>query len=319
MSWKTKAKIQNLIAHLPERAGYSTYYWIQRHFGALKNGVDVAFEVRKSMLIVKEINDQDLSIHDKKVLEIGAGRTLNTEIGLWLCGCGEIIAVDLNPYLATDLVADSINWLKNNPDTVREILQPVSDDTELFNERLDMLFQIPDGLDALSGLINLTYMAPADARKLDIDSAAIDFHISTNVFEHVPGEDIRLIMEEARRVLKPDGLLVHRIDLSDHFAHADGSLSSLNFLQFSKHEWDRLAGNKFAYHNRLRASDFKKLLSECGIQFCNWQEDVDEAALRLLSADFPLHQDYLDYSHSDLATHFVTCTGTFTQDTGRDD
>ncbi|MBE9572765.1 MAG: methyltransferase domain-containing protein, partial [Proteobacteria bacterium] len=49
--------------------------------------------------------------------------------------------------------------------------------------------------------------------------ASIDYHISTTVFEHIPGKDIERILNEAKRILKREGIAIHFIDLSDHFQH----------------------------------------------------------------------------------------------------
>ena len=39
MKWKLKSKIQNAISLLPSAASYEVYYWVQRHFGELRQVV----------------------------------------------------------------------------------------------------------------------------------------------------------------------------------------------------------------------------------------------------------------------------------------
>ena len=40
---------------------------------------------------------------------------------------------------------------------------------------------------------------------------------------------------------------MHFVDLSNHFQHQDQSITRINFLKFSDLEWNRIAGNEFAY------------------------------------------------------------------------
>ena len=45
------------------------------------------------------------------------------------------------------------------------------------------------------------------------------------------------------------------VDYSDHFSHSDQTISSINFLRYSDDEWQRYAGNRYMYMNRLRHDD----------------------------------------------------------------
>src|SRR5213592_4404270 len=76
----------------------------------------------------------------------------------------------------------------------------------------------------------------------------------------------------------------------------------INFLQYSDAEWARLAGNQFAYHNRLRASEFADLYSECGHEVLFWKPFVDEASRRALANGFPLHSRFKSYPPDILST-----------------
>jgi hypothetical protein len=74
--------------------------------------------------------------------------------------------------------------------------------------------------------------------------------------EHIPENVIIDIFKEASRILKKGSICVHFIDLSDHFQHQDGTISSINFLKYSNAHWEKIAGNEFAYCNRLRALEY---------------------------------------------------------------
>ena len=83
-----------------------------------------------------------------------------------------------------------------------------------------------------------------DASKLQLPANSIDYQISYNVFEHIPPDVIVSILKEGNRLVRDNGLFVHRIDFTDHFAHSDKSITFVNFLQYNDHEWEKIVRNK---------------------------------------------------------------------------
>lgn len=129
-------------------------------------------------------------------------------------------------------------------------------------------------------------MAPADAASTGLDGSIVDYHISTTVLEHIPEDNIKAIMVEAKRLLKCDGVALHFIDLSDHFQHQDSSISKINFLRYSDTEWMRIANNEFAYCNRMRASEFLRLFSELTYRTIRVESVTDKDSKDLLGNGF---------------------------------
>ena len=130
----------------------------------------------------------------------------------------------------------------------------------------------------------------------------MDYHISTTVFGHIPGEDIKRILKEAKRILKKDGVAIHFIDLSDHFQHQDKSITGINFLRYSEKERERIAGNEFADCNRLRASDYFGLFEELDFDVCRKEVQEDKEARRSMENGFMVDESFRDYSVDDLCT-----------------
>lgn len=310
MHWKNKARIQSLIAKLPGNSKYPVYYWMQKKFGSLGK-IDIIFELRKAAEIIELIESQNLSIDKKSFLEIGTGRTVNTEIGLWLCGAGSITAVDLNPYLSKELVVDTFKQIQSRSGEVAEVFSKLKVDRSRISENLEKLVESPADFNSILKMINLNYLAPCDAAEMDMEDASIDFHISTNVLEHVPPEEIKRILKEAKRLLRPEGLLVHRVDPSDHFAHSDPSITAINFLRFSQAEWDRLSDNTFSYHNRLRVNQYYELFEKCDVEILSKFERIDENSLNELNAGFPTHPDFLKFGQEELAKTFFSFAARF--------
>jgi SAM-dependent methyltransferase len=234
------------------------------------------------MEIVSRIERQQQTITGKTILEIGTGHQVGLPIALWLCGAAQIITVDLNRYLKVELVRNDLAFIRERKQELMQIFGAHAQEPE-FRERLAALAEVTDGtLDQLLHAMNIRYLAPADAAHLDFPDGSIDYHVSYTVLEHIPPATLIRILHEGKRVLKNDGLFVHCIDFSDHFAHSDSSISSVNFLQFSDEEWQRLSGNRFMYHNRLRADEFRALLDESGVVVLEMEPFVDEKAKSLL-------------------------------------
>ena len=113
--------------------------------------------------------------------------------------------------------------------------------------------------------IGIDYLAPADARNLPFDNDYFDAHVSYTVLEHIPRDVLRDIFIEAKRIVRPAGVILHNVDFTDHFSHSDRHISAINFLKFNECDYDRLAGNKFMYMNRLRDDDFRALWHELSL------------------------------------------------------
>jgi hypothetical protein len=177
----------------------------------------------------------------------------------------------------------------------------------LVEERLEALksfrsrrsFSLNEFLD----LCQITYRAPCDSTSIDAPAQSIDLHVSFRVLEHVPQEVIPQIIKEGNRLVAEDGVFVHRIDYSDHFSHSDPSISKINFLQFSDKEWDRYAGNRYMYMNRLRHDDFLALFEAVGHQTLLVEPDVDARCLGLLtSGELRVDAKFASKSAETLAT-----------------
>ncbi len=301
MHWKRKAAIQNMVARLPDSLSYHAYYALQRTFGRIER-VDLERGLRKGLRLIEMLDAQQRDLHGATILEIGTGRRLGVPLACWLCGAQQVLTVDLNPYLRPELVLADLAYLRGHADNIRELFGAYAH-RPIFGERLDALLHhpIPD-LAALLALTNIHYFSPADARQLPLREQCVDYHISTNVLEHVPPPALAAILHEARRTLKRTGLFVHVVDLSDHFAHTDRSISAINFLQFDDATWHQYAGNRYMYQNRLRASDYLALLDHAEFAVIEQHAHVDARSLALLQAGFPVAAQFQQYAPTVNAT-----------------
>ncbi len=279
---------QQLVGRLPARPGYALYYFIQRRFGPLRS-TDPMSRLRAGVELIDHFRALNASADDRAFLEIGTGRRLNLPIALWLCGASNVTTVDLNPYLKPELIAEDLIWIKNNVDSVRSVFGAHAAEPR-FQQRLQQLLDVePHDAERLMTTTNIHALAPVDARRLTgIEPATFDYHVSHTVAEHIPPDVLRDIFREGSRVLKPGGLFVFLIDLSDHFSHYDPSISPINFLRFSERSWSRWAGNRFMYHNRLRLDELIGLLDEAGLEVVLCDPTVDEHAVEVLRSGMKL-------------------------------
>jgi hypothetical protein len=104
--------------------------------------------------------------------------------------------------------------------------------------------------------------------------------------------DLQRILKEAKRLTKEDGLIVHYIDLTDHFSHSDQSITYINFLQFSEDQWKRLAGNRYMYHSRLRIDDYLDMFKSLECKIVCSETIVDERSLAAIHQGFPLDERF---------------------------
>lgn len=202
-------------------------------------------------------------------------------------------------------------WMAENRDEVCGYYDGVANPqiTQIV-ERMDMIDRLKHRPKKFLSEANIVYLAPADASNIDLSDESVDYHISTTVFEHIPGEDIERILKEAKRILKKDGIAIHFIDLSDHFQHQDKSITGINFLRYSEKEWDKIAGNQFAYCNRLRVSDYLAMFEGLGFDVCRKEVQEDQEARESMRNGFVVDERFRDYSVDDLcATGFRVALG----------
>lgn len=280
MHWKLKARVQNAVSMLPSSASYAAYYWMQRRFGGLRN-VDPTHRLTSAIEAWKYVQKHGYHPTNKVFLEIGTGRSPIAPIAYWLLGAGKTITIDVNPYLKPELTSASLAYISDNVKAIQSLFGPLLDQGRM-NALLSLYGRKPFSMGDLLDLCCITYIAPGDAANTSLASQSVDVHSSFRVFEHIPSGTLERIVEEGNRIVSDNGIFVHRIDYSDHFAHSDSSISKINFLQFSDDNWDKLAGNRYMFMNRLRHDDFLQLFESSGHRLLGAYPDTDERCLDVL-------------------------------------
>jgi SAM-dependent methyltransferase len=308
MGWRNKARFAKAVAKLPPGISYGAYYLIQRHFGTLRQMNPIRC-LKAGVAIVDLIRKRKPEVTGSETfLEVGTGRCLSLPMALWLCGAFRTITVDLNPYLKAELVFEEIAYIRNHQDEVTTLFGPHSQ-KPVFRERFDLLLRSGLDLDRLLSLMNIEYHGSANAAQLELLDQSIDYHVSFMVLQHIRPAALAAILREARRLLKPGGLSVHYVVLGDLFSGFDHSISQVNFLQFSEEEWESIAGNRYMYHNRLRADELRGLFEGAGLAVRDLDAKIDPVSLRALKAnELPLDQRFRGKTPETNATATVWVT-----------
>jgi SAM-dependent methyltransferase len=243
--WYFKLLAKLLLARLP--VAYSTWSRISlfKH-GYMEQPEYVYRVVREHVKRLKPTPVKDLC-----VLEIGPGDTLLSALVHYAMGFKSTILVDEGSYARTDFEPYNlmIHYLEKQEyelnalkgiDTVEELLQKI--DARYLTHGLDSMKEIPD--------------------------SSIDVIWSQAVLEHIGISEFDEYLVQMRRILKPDGLCSHRVDLKDHLGGA------LNNLRFSRKLWESDFFSKSGFYtNRIRYTDMLNRFRAAGFEILWVSED----------------------------------------------
>jgi len=145
-----------------------------------------------------------------------------------------------------------------------------------------------------------------DGRRIPFDDASFDLIWSSDVYEHVRFP--QLTVEETYRLLRPGGMVVHLIDLKDHFSYTSSDPDMVfNCLRYSKWQWEAMTWNRSNFVNRLRASEWIKLHESLGFEIVNSDTLTSDHVVKNLPLEGKL--DYLKgFSESDAVTTEIHLT-----------
>lgn len=260
--WILKAIVQKGISFLP--FSQKINFFFQKY---VTRGVYLSDEYFEDRLIhcrehYKQFRKYS-SVNNFSHLEIGTGWYPVVPVGIFLYGAGSITTVDLNRLSNPELTHTTLRkFLEYHNNGKLEKLLP-----GILEERLKIVLAEAENPSAdfynLLDNHNITYMV-MDARKLHLTDASVDLITSNNTFEHIYPEVLEDILKEFKRLGKSGGVMSHAIDLSDHFAHMDKSITVYNFLNFSDAQW-KCIDNSVQPQNRMRIYNYCEMYAKQNI------------------------------------------------------
>jgi SAM-dependent methyltransferase len=258
--WRLKVLTQFILAKLP--FGETLNHSLQRVKAGFRGGNE-----RKVRDRIKYVGEglQRLTalmpLEGATVVEIGTGWDALPTLMLYAAGADRIYTYDHVPHLRAGLVASVVRILASQTEIVANF---VGSAPAAIETRLSRL--ITNETTSLSHLLqqaNIIYQAPGDATATGLPDNSADLYYSYAVLSHVPDQVIGAVANEARRVLKPDGLYFAAIGLQDQYSY-DPAVSEVNFLRYPEWLWALFVKNKISYTNRLREPDFLEILERQG-------------------------------------------------------
>jgi hypothetical protein len=239
---------------------------MQRYFGGLKKPFNPLGHFSTGTTVLKKIQKYGSEIIGKTFFEVGTGRVPLLPVAFWLGGAGKTITIDLNPYMRNELIADMLLYVKTKTADIKNIFGDL-----LQEDRFGQLLEYGNSKNInkkdFLKMCQIEYIAPGDAAKTQLENGSIHYHVSHTVYEHIPLNIIKDILNEGNRIIGSDGIFINTIDYGDHFSYMDKNISIINFLQYNDNEWEKYAGNRYMYMNRARHDEFLALFKEAGHEF----------------------------------------------------
>jgi SAM-dependent methyltransferase len=237
--WYTKILSKIILSRIPSN------YRLWQRIGIFKHG---QMEQPAYALKVFKMHYERVDFTRKGkgfvVLELGPGDSLFSALIADAFNASESYLIDAGQFARHDLALYQI----------------------MINYLIEQGLTIPNvtGINTLAGLLkayNAHYGTEGVNSLRQIPDGTVDFIWSQAVLEHIRMHEFHDTMLELRRVLRPDGVCSHSIDLKDHIGGA------LNNLRFSKELWesDFMAHSGF-YTNRIRYNEMLDLFNKAGFE-----------------------------------------------------
>lgn len=241
--WWGKILAKLLLARLP------VPYSIWRRLGVFLHGSmgDPAYAWRVFTLHLThflELNDGKLP---EVVLELGPGDSAYSGAFGAALGVRRTYLVDVGPYLS---------WNAASREKVSTFLCEAHPGLAL-----------PPG-PGLEG-IRTDYLTSGLDSLRSLPEASVDLIWSQAVLEHLPRQAFPAFLAEMRRIIRPDGVLSHRVDLKDHLG------GGLNNLRFAESTWESpWFQNSGFYTNRLRRRELLSAFTQAGFEIVLAEEET---------------------------------------------
>jgi hypothetical protein len=303
--WIQKAIVQKTISYLPFK--HKINYLFQKHVTRGVNLTDAYFYDR--LLHAKEHlkgYSKYASSHPEICLEIGTGWYPIVPVCFFLAGASRIYSVDIVLLTSKKRLASTLRRIINchYDDVLQEYINYDVNRLIVLESVLDQIERV--SLDQSLKSLHIHYLIE-DAGNLSLEDNSVDLINSNNTFEHIAEDNLSDILKDFRRVVKkPGGIMSHFIDMSDHFAHFDQSISIYNFLKFSDRQW-KWIDNSIQPQNRLRIYHYRDLFSKIDIPVTEVQvRKGDPQKLKLI----PVDSRYCAFPEEETAIshcYFISC------------
>jgi SAM-dependent methyltransferase len=151
-----------------------------------------------------------------------------------------------------------------------------------------------DSFTAVYELLGAQYIINPSGTLEQFKDESFDAIISCDVLEHVSRHILPGFIQDFYRLIKPNGYMVHQIDIADHFAYFAPSASRKQYYKYSDTMWERRFENKVQYFNRVQRPEWLDLFRGAGFEL------VEENLLSETISTTKLDDQYKNLSKQDL-------------------
>jgi Methyltransferase domain len=284
MGWKTtvaKGAVKRLVPFMPLLRKLK-----RRYAGYQESPANFDWTLDNAVGIFAEIAAAGVSLEGAHVVEIGSGWLPVIPFLFRIKGASSVILTDIDPYLDDVSFGIARRYMLDNLDT---IAARTGFDTERARDFLQKAQTI--------GQAGFDYRCPFEPQS--IGDSSIDIVYSRTVLEHIPPAVIVALLRGLAPKLKPQAIMVHDVDESDHLEHGDKSISRVNFLTLSDGIWS-LVNRCWDYQNRLRHHEFLPLFHEAGYDVVKESAWTDPKVMAVLPS-LKLSPPYDQMSHKQIA------------------
>jgi hypothetical protein len=207
-------------------------------------------------------------VQGARVLELGPGRTPEVTAAFVLAGADSAMGLDLVVQVPSD--SEDAHRYEHLAEALADgradrFLAAIGSSPERVKVRFEALQSQPWPV----------RFRDYDAAAFPAGDASFDVVVSKSVLEHVPRAGVPTILREIARVLSTSGATVHYVDLRDHMhILSDSEVAGdwLDALSYPQRLFDAMFSNRSTSINRLRASEWRHLIEDAGLEIVAWHE-----------------------------------------------
>ena len=253
-------------------------YSLWKKINIFKHGQMESFEYSRKIFEghFRDMNEVN-KIDNPVIMEIGPGDSLFSMIYSRKYSKEKFYFLDVG-----DFASKNLNLYFN--------LQKILEKENYFSHKLKRPFK---SFENILNFYNSKYLISGLKSLRKVEDNSIDYIFSHSVMEHVRKYELKTLIEEMHRILKPNGVISHNVNYKDHLGE------SLNNLRFSEKIWE---SNLFAksgfYTNRIPAKEMHQYFKKGGFDLV--QEDYGRWEKLPISRSF-LSKEFRKFTNDELA------------------
>lgn len=232
---------------------------------------------------------------NKSFLETGTGGSLFDPITFYLLGASSTITFDIVQHSDRNKVWKMIEAYEEHLTKLSSIGNSNFLDVKLRWKKINLIRK-NNNFKLFLKVTNIRLLQSQTVPNSITDNS-IDVFFSNSVLQRISLRYIEKMFTDVSRVMKSSGIFWHHIDCSDMIVKNDHTKSRYHYLMYGSKRWKLVTSELLTNQNRLRKSDFIKLLSNINYTpiYLNYSRPKDwKRQLEMISLASPFQKYDLD-------------------------